>query len=245
MLHAIWNVSGQEPSVVISQVVVDCIAAGDRTIGVQRVDVIVGGANTQLCLQQTGSHEHQGRRNNQLTWASRNQQTAFVFVGCNVDNRLLERSFVQVGISARTVGVGATSHSGVQSVEQGHAIARLERGKTGVQQRRCFDLLGVSHGASQSFGVAGRQRVIQVIFHRFFSDGETHSNRLVRITRGERFLSVVIGDRRAFGFHRSSTKAGELHFFFERAFGSFGLIDLSVLVFILGILKTEQGVKTR
>ncbi len=42
--------------------------------------------------------------------------------------------------------------------------------------------------------VAGRQTVVQVVFHRLFGDGETHSDGLVVVTSGPGFLRVVVGN---------------------------------------------------
>ena len=245
MLHAIRDVRGDVPSVRVGQVVVDAVALRDRTVGVDRVDVVVSGADTQLGLQQTSCNEHQRRRNDQLARASGDQQATFVLERSNVDHSLLEGSLVQVNVNRRAVGVGAASNRRVRGVEQGHAVARLERGEARVQQRGCFDLLGVRHGASQRLGVASRQGVIEVVLHGFLGDGEAHRHGLVVVTSSERFLRVVVGDRGAFRLDGGSPEARQLHFLFERTLRGLGLVNLGVLVLVLAVLQTEEGIEPR
>ena len=112
-----------------------------------------------------------------------------------------------------------------------------------VQNSGSLDLLGVRHRTSQSLGVTSRQRVVQVIFHSFFGDREALSNGFVGIASGEGFLSVVGADGSAFGFHRGSTKAGQLGFFFKATIRSFGFVDLFVLFAVTSVFHTEQGVQ--
>ena len=245
MLHAVGHVGGQEPRVVVGQVVVDAVAAGDRTVGVDSVDIVISGADTQFSLQQTSCHEHQAWRDDQLARTGCDQQAAFVFVSCDVDNSLFQRGLVQVGSSGWAVCVRATSNGRVRCVQQAYAVARQERGEACVQQRSCLNLLRIGHGAGQCLGVTSRQRVVQVIFHSFFGNREAHGHRLVVITSGERFLCVVKRDGRAFRFNWSCAEAAQLDFFFERTFGGFGLVDVDVLVFVFGVLKTKQGVQAR
>ena len=127
--------------------------------------------------------------------------------------------------------------------EQAHAVAVGDAGVEAlVQDCSSLDLLGVSHCTGQSLGVTGRQRVVQVVFHRLFGDGEAHSNRLMVITGGPDFLRVVVGDRSAFGLDRGGAEARKLQFFFERTLRGLGLVDRLVFVFVLLVLKAEQGV---
>ena len=78
MLQTVWNVSGQEPSIRVGQEVVDGVATGDRTIALQRVDIVIGCADTQRGFQQSGCDELESRRNNQLLGLCSDQQTTLI-----------------------------------------------------------------------------------------------------------------------------------------------------------------------
>ena len=244
MLHAVRDVGLDEPRVVVGQVVVDRVAAGDRPVRLQRVDVVVGGRHTQFRFQKAGCNEHQARGNDQLAGTCSDQQAAFVLVRGDVDHGLFQSRFVQVNVNRRTVAVGDTRHRGVRGREQGHTVARLERGEARVQQRGCFDLLGVGHRTSQRFGVASRERVIEVVLHGFFGDRKAHRNGFVRVASSEGFLRVVVDDGSAFVLDRSRAEARQLLLFFEATFRVLGVVDFGVLVLVLLVLQTEQSVQT-
>jgi hypothetical protein len=64
----------------------------------------------------------------------------------------------------------------------------------------------------------------------------------VVVAGGPDFLRVVVGDGRAFGLDRGGAEARELQFLFKRTLRGLGLVDRLVFVFVLLVLKTEQGV---
>ena len=73
---------------------VDRVAFRNRTIGLDRVDVVIGSRCAEFSLQQAGSNEHQARRNDQLARASRDKQTAFVLEASNLNNGFSGGAFV-------------------------------------------------------------------------------------------------------------------------------------------------------
>ncbi len=50
MFHTVWNVSAEEVSIWVGQVVINCITFWDRTIVYDSVNVVVCSTNTQLSL---------------------------------------------------------------------------------------------------------------------------------------------------------------------------------------------------
>ena len=227
---------------------VDGVAFGHHAVGLDRVDVVVSGADTLLGLQQAGGHELQGRRDHHLAGLGSDQQTTLVGPGGDLDHGGFQGSLVQIDGGDGAVGVGAATDQRVVGGAQNlavavHGVARA--GESLVQQRSRLDLLGVRHGAGQRLGVAAGQRVVQVVFHRLFGDRETHGDGLMDVTGRPCFLRVVVSDGAAFGFHRGLTKAGQLGFFLERAVRRLGLVDFLVLFAVLLVLQAEQCVQTR
>ena len=129
--------------------------------------------------------------------------------------------------------------------EQRHAISRLEGGEAVVQKGSSLDLLSVRRTTGESLGVTSRELVIEIVLHGLLSDRETHGNRLVVVTSRVSLLRVVISNSLTFLLNRSRAKARQLDFLFESLFGVFGLIDEGMLIFVLLILQTKQGVKPR
>ena len=248
MLQTVGNVSRQEPSVVISQIVVDCITFGDGTVGLDCVQVVVGGGNTQLSFEQTGSNEHQRRGHDHFAGLGCDQQATFIRPSSDLDNGGFQGSLVKVSASGRTVAVGTTGHQRVRSGEQNLTVTvgRVARAGEALVQDSCsLDLLGISHTTGQCFGVASRQTVVQVVFHGLFGQGEAHSNGLVRIARRPSFLSVVVNHGRTLVFHGGGAKAGQLGFFFKGTLGGFSFENLFVFFAVCSVLKAEQGVEAR
>jgi len=244
VLQAVRHVSLDEPTVVVGQEVVDGVAFGDCAHGLDRVDIVVGGCNTQIGVEQTLSNEHQCGRHDELARLGCDQQATFVRPSGDLDNGGFQRSLVQVSLHRGGVAVGATRNQGVSRVEQGHAVATGVAGREAVVQNcSSLDLLGVCHGTSQTLGVASRQAVVQVVFDRFFSDRETQGDGFVVVASRPCFLSVVVSDSSAFSFHWGGTEAGQLGFLFERTLGSLGFVDFLVLFAVLCILQTEQSVQ--
>jgi hypothetical protein len=102
--------------------VVDGVAFRDGAVVLQRVDVVVGGADTQRRFQQSGCDELELRRNNQLAGLGSNQQTTFVGPTSDLDYSRFEGRFVQVSRRRRTVAVGAARDQRVSRREQGLAV---------------------------------------------------------------------------------------------------------------------------
>ena len=245
MLQAVRNVGGQIPAVAVGQEVVHGVTLGDRTVVLQCVDIVVGSANAEAGFQQTGSNEHQSRRNNQLAGLSGNQQATLVCPSGDLDNGILKRSLVQVSVGRWAVAVGATGDQRVGCAEQSNAVAANIVGReTVVDNRRSFNLLGVRHSASQGLGVTSRQGVVQVIFHSLFRDGEAQGNGLVVVPSGERFLRIVISNGRALVLHWCSTEAGQLGFFFKATLRFLGFVEFLVLFAVTGVFQTEQSVQS-
>ena len=132
----------------------------------------------------------------------------------------------------------------MSGVKQRDAVAGDERTtrEAVVQREGRLNLLRVSHRASEGLGVPRRERVVQVVFHRLFGDGEAHSNRLVVVASRPDFLSIVVDNTSTFGLDRSGAEARKLQFLFERTLRGLCLVDRLMLVFVLLVLKTEQGV---
>jgi len=100
---------GLEPAVNVGQEVVDCVAFRDRAVVLQRIDIVVGRANTQRRFQQTSSNEHQRRRDDQLLGLGGDQQSTLISPRCDLNHSIFQRGFVQVRSSRRTIAVGATA----------------------------------------------------------------------------------------------------------------------------------------
>ena len=225
---------------------IDRIALWDRTVVLDGVDIVVGRANTQRRFQQTGSNEHQSRWDNQLLGLSGNQQRALIGPCCDLNHSAFQRGFVQVSSSRRAVAVGATRDERVSRREQGNTITVSNSGvEAVVNDSSSLDLLRVRHTASQSLSVTSRQAVVQVVFHRFFSDGETQGNGFVVVASGPSFLTIVISNGRAFVLHRSGREARQLGFLFKRAFRGLGVVDFLMLFAVTSIFQTKQCVQPR
>ena len=123
MLHTVRYVGRQEPSVRIGQEVVNGVSLGDRTIVLDRVDVVVVSADTEFGFQQTSSNELECRGHNQFTRLSSNQQTTLIRPCSDLNDGVLKRSLIQVGGGCRDVAVGATRYQRVCVREQGLTIA--------------------------------------------------------------------------------------------------------------------------
>ena len=108
---------------------VDRIAFRDRTVVLECVDVIVVRADAEFSLQQTGCHELQCRRNNQLAGLSCDQQATLIRPSSDLNDSSLKSRFVQVSCYRWDVAVGSTRNKGVRSREQSHVVA------TGVARR--------------------------------------------------------------------------------------------------------------
>ena len=244
MLEAIRYVGHQEPSVGVGQVVVDRVAIRHRAQRTQRVDVVVSGTYAQLGFEQAGSHEHEGRRNNQFTRLGCDQQATFIRPCSDLNYGGFKRSLVQVGSGGRTVAVGATRDQRVVGSTERFAVAvGVASGEGVVEDRSRFNLLGISHGASQSFGIPSRERIVQVVLDGLFGQRETKCDGLVVVTGGPRFLTIVVHDGRTFVLHRCLTKARKFGFFFERTFGRFGFEDFFMLLAVASVLKAKQGIE--
>ena len=113
MLHAVRNVCLQEPSIRVGQEVVDGVTLWDRTIVFDSVDVVVCCADAEFCFQQAGCNELQCWRNYQLHGASSDQQATLICPTSDLDNGVLERSFVKIGCDSRSVAVNTTRHERV------------------------------------------------------------------------------------------------------------------------------------
>ena len=223
---------------------VDGIATRDRTIRFQRVHVVVGRRNTKLSLKQSGRNELQRRRDNQLLRPSRDQQTLLIRPCGDLDDRIFERGFVQVGSRSRDVAVGPTRDQRMRGREQRLTITTREGSVEAViQDRSRFHLLGVRHRTGQRLGVTSRQRVIEVVLDGLFSQAETQSDGFVVVTRSPRFLRVVVGDRLTFRLHRSRRESGQLGLLFERALGGLRFVEFLVLLAVASVLQTEQRIK--
>ena len=122
MLQTIWYVCCQEPSINVSQEVVDRIAFADRTVVLNSVNVVVVCTNTQFCIEQTGCYELKWRRNNQLLGLSSNQQSTLICPSGDLNNCALERSFIQVSLGRRSVSVGTARYQGVSCAEQCNTV---------------------------------------------------------------------------------------------------------------------------
>ena len=245
MLHTIRHISRQEPSIGVGQEVVNGVTFRDRTIALQRVDVVIRSADTEFRFEQAGSDKHRRRRNNQLARLSRDEQAALVHPRRNLNNGGFKRSLVKVSSGRRDVRVGTSSDGRVRSREQRDTVAaRIGSVEAVVQDRRSLGLLGVRHSASEGLGVAGRERVIEVILNGFFGQREPKGNRFVVIAGGESFLRVIIGDSATFVLNRSSREARQLGFFFERTLRSFGFKDFLMLLAVARIFQTEQSIQT-
>ena len=96
-LHAVRCISDDEEGIRISQVMVDRIALRDHPHIFDRVDVVIGSANTQSRLQDTISSELQFLRDDELETLYSNLQAALISECRNVDQRLLKRSLRKVG----------------------------------------------------------------------------------------------------------------------------------------------------
>ena len=252
MLQTVWHISCQEPCIGVGQIVVNCVTFWDRTIVLQRVDVVVGCANTQAGFQQAGCNELQCWRNNQFARLSSDQQTTFISPSSDLNNSVFQRCFVQVDCNAWAVVVHATvdewvtnTSAGRVHTEQRHTVTTQVRAtETVVQDGSSFNLLGVGHGACQRLGVTSRQAVVQVVFNSFFSDGEAQGDGLVAVTGSERFLRIVISNGRTFVLDRSSAESGQLGFFFKATLRFLCFVDFFVLFAVACVLHTEQSVQT-
>jgi hypothetical protein len=153
VLETVRYVSHDEPSVRIRQEVVYTVPFRNRTIVLQRVDVVVVGASTQFRFQKARSNEHQARRNNQLTGLCGNEQTALIRPSSDLNDSSLKRGFIQVSSAAR-IAVRAARNQRMRSRTQDNTVTvGRATSKCVVKDSSSLNLLGVRHGTSQSLGV--------------------------------------------------------------------------------------------
>ena len=105
MLQTIRDVRGQEPSIGVREPVVDGVTVGDRSVVLQRVDVVIGGTDTQRSLQQSGGDELERGRDDQFLRFSSDQQITFVRPSRDLDNSVLQRGLVQIGTRGRPINL--------------------------------------------------------------------------------------------------------------------------------------------
>jgi hypothetical protein len=132
VFQTVRYIRGQEPSIGISQEVIDAIPARDRAIVLQCIDVVVVGANTQFRFQKTRSNKHQCRRKNQLDRLRSNEQTALIRPTSDLNDSSLKRGFIQVS-GTTSVAVRAARNQRVGSGTQDN----VRRRRSGHQQMRC------------------------------------------------------------------------------------------------------------
>ena len=100
--------------------------------------------------------------------------------------------------------------------EQGHTVATNVAGREAiVQDSSRLDLLRVRHSTSKSLRIALAERVVQVVFNRFFRDGEAESNGFVTVTSCPSFLRVIVRNGGTLGLNRGSGESAQLRLFFK------------------------------
>ena len=224
---------------------VDGVPFRDGAVVLQRVDVVVAGADPQFGLQEAGSDEHQARRDDQLPRLGGDEERTLIGPRSDLDHSRFQRRLVQVSHSGLGVRVYVAGHQRVGGGEQGLTIAADVVGvEAVVQNRRALHLLGVGHGPRQRLGVPRGQGVIEVVLDGLLGQAEPESDGFVVVASGERFLPVVVGNGGTFVLHRSRREAGQLGFFFKGTLRGFDVENLFVLLAVAIVLQTEQRVQT-
>ena len=122
-LHAVGCIRLDEECLWVGQEVVDHIALGDHAHVLDCVDVVVCRSNTQRGLHNAISGKHKLFRDDQLQALNRDLQATFVGERCNVDQRLLKRSFRKIRRCGELILEVWATKGGVIQRAQGLAVA--------------------------------------------------------------------------------------------------------------------------
>ena len=132
MHEATWCVSQDEERIWVGQEVVDRVAIRQHAHGTDCVYIVVCSANTQVGNHQTLCNELQLTWDDQLGAAQCDLETTLVNEASDVDQRVLERGFVEVSRSGWFVGESAATCQRVVSCAKLLAVAASEGGVEGV-----------------------------------------------------------------------------------------------------------------
>ena len=172
------------------------------------------------------------------------QNTTIILDELDVRENRLKSSLGQVRSSGK-VRLGTGTNGRVRGAEERLTVANgiVTSREAVVEDVGSFHLLGVRHRTGQTTCTDLREGVVQIVFHRFFRDGEREGDSLVIVTCGVRLLRGVELDRRTFGLRRGRAEAGEEDFLFEATVRVLDVEQRNMLVIDITVLNAEDSVK--
>lgn len=184
--------------------------AGERIGGFEHVDRVVRRIVLKRGFQDTVRLEPQFPRNDESLCLKRDPQPTVVRGACDVDEALFQRRFRQIRRYREFVGVGAAGVLRVIGRRHLLAVAKgVGRVEGAVVDVGGKDLLGLTHGERESFGIALAENgeVVLVILDGLLRDDEAEREGAIDRASDERLTSVVVGNPGAFGLLLSKAES--------------------------------------
>ena len=179
----------------------------------QRIGGVVRGVILQGGLQDTLGLEGQRRRYDQGLRHDADVQPLLVLEVHDVDHRLLQRRFRQVGGDAERVALVAAGR-GMRGRTHGHTITTQIRGAEGAVVDVGRDhFLRLANTERQFLGPHLAHHVVLIVLDHFTGDDHADAIHDMRVTGHVGLVHLVITDGPALGLDRSQADARYAHVF--------------------------------